>query len=150
MFLYSKSISNILITVILLSISTYSSAKDFITLSNAWVADAPPNSKMYAGYLSIKNNSNHAIKLVTVSSPMFKKIEIHKTQISNNVVRMMQQDGLTINKKETVKFAPGDLHLMMMQPKSTIKLGAKITLTLKFKNNVVKSITANVKKRISN
>ncbi len=148
--LYSKSISSILITIILLSIATHSSATELITLSHAWIADAPPNSTMYAGYISIKNNSNNAIELVAVSSPMFKNIEIHKTQITNNIARMIQQDGLTINKKQTMVFAPGGLHLMMIKPKSAIKLGGTVILTLKFKNNVVKSITANVKKRISN
>ncbi|VAW98902.1 hypothetical protein MNBD_GAMMA22-1359 [hydrothermal vent metagenome] len=146
----SNLILKTLLTTILLSSVTNSWAKDLITLSDAWVADAPPNSKMYAGYLSIKNHSDKTFELITVSSPMFKKIEIHKTQIINNIARMIEQNGLTINKKSATLFTSGDLHLMMIEPKSTIKLGNKITLTFKFKNTLVKSITATVKKRISN
>ena len=149
MILTKRSFTNILLTLLLFSLSSFSWAKDSITLTDAWVADAPPNSPTYAGYLTIKNSSNESVDLLTVSSPKFKKIEIHQTTVINNIARMVEQDGLPIFEKETTKFAPGGLHLMMIGPKSKMKIGDKIELNLKFENNLTKSITAIVQKRKS-
>ncbi len=145
----TKTFSKLLTTSLLICWSTVLWAKDPITVNNAWVADAPPNSAMYAGYLTIKNGGNEVVELLTVSSPKFKKIEIHETQVIHNIARMVEQDGLPIFEKETTVFAPGGLHLMMMGPKSSMKLGDKIQLTLKFENNITKTVTAKVQKRVS-
>jgi len=147
MHLTSKTFLPILTMTLLLSLSTFSWAKDTITLKSAWIADAPPNSSMHAGYLSIKNSGDDSIDLLTVSSPKFQTIEIHQTTVINNIARMVEQDGLPIFEKETTVFSPGGLHLMMMKPKGKIKLGDKIKLTLKFENNLTKTIIAVVQKR---
>ncbi|MFV2060637.1 MAG: copper chaperone PCu(A)C [Gammaproteobacteria bacterium] len=149
MTLTTKLIQTTLLTLLLLSFSSFTWAKDSISVNNAWVADAPPNSAMHAGYFTIKNSGNEEVELLTVSSPKFKKIEIHQTQVINNIARMVEQDGLPIFENETTKFAPGGLHLMMMEPKGAMKIGDKIELTLKFENNVTKKVTAIVKKRVS-
>ncbi len=145
----TKTISNFVLTMILVSLSSFTFAKDSITVNKAWVADAPPNSTMYAGYLTIKNSGSEEVELLTVSSPKFKKIEIHQTQIIRNIARMVEQDGLPIFENETTTFAPGGLHLMMIGPKSNMKIGDKIELTLKFENNLSKTVTAEVQKRVS-
>jgi len=149
MFISTKTIQTLLFALLFISLTTLTWAKDTIFVSNAWVADAPPTSKMFAGYFTIKNTGVESVDLESVTSPKFKTIEIHQTQIINNIARMVEQDGLPIFEQETTKFAPGGLHLMMMGPKSKIKLGDKIKLTLKFDNKLTKTVTATVRKRIS-
>ncbi|MFV1985263.1 MAG: copper chaperone PCu(A)C [Thiohalomonadales bacterium] len=149
MILTTRTIPSILLTTLIFCLASISWAKDSITVSDAWVADAPPNSTTYAGYLTIKNSGAEAVELLTVSSPKFKKVEIHQTQVIKNIARMVEQDGLPIFEKETTKFAPGGLHLMMIEPKGALKLGDKIEITLKFENKLTKTVTAIVKKRTS-
>jgi len=149
MTLNSKTIHTILLTTILATLASVSWAKDSITVSNAWIADAPPSSKMHAGYFTIKNSAKDEIELESVSSPKFKTIEIHQTQVINKIARMVEQDGLPIGGKETTTFAPGGLHLMMMGATGPLKLGDKIKITLKFENHPTKTITAIVRKRVS-
>jgi copper(I)-binding protein len=145
----TKIVPTIILTMLLTTLPSLSWAKDSITVNKAWVADAPPNSTMYAGYLTIKNSGSEAVELLAVSSPKFKKIEIHQTQIIRNIARMVEQDGLPIFENETTTFAPGGLHLMMIGPKNKMNVGDKIELTLKFENNLTKTVTAKVQKRVS-
>jgi copper(I)-binding protein len=148
MLLYKIFLNKTPLLFLLLNIATNTWAQESITLKNAWIADAPPTSTMFAGYLTIKNNSEKTVKLLTVSSPQFKLIEVHKTEIINNIARMIEQDQLPITNHQSVEFAPGGLHLMMMGPQTPIKLNDKIKLTLTFENNITTSITAKVQKRI--
>ncbi len=149
MIFFTKIINLSLSALLLLSLSTLSYAQESITITNAWIADAPPNSTMYAGYLTIKNNNNNAIKLLTVTSPQFQNIEIHKSQIINNIAKMIKQHGLFIEANSKAQFSPGGLHLMMLVPKNTLQLDNKINLVLQFQNNITVSVIAKVQKRLS-
>ncbi len=145
----TKIIHSNLGAVLFLMLATQSYANDSITVTNAWVADGPPGSTMYAGYLTIKNNYSNNIKLLTVTSSKFQNIEIHESQIVNHMAKMVRQNGLTIKANSTIQFAPGGLHLMMILPKDAIQLDNKINLVLQFQHNITVSVIAKVQKRLS-
>ena len=60
-----------------------------IHIHNAWVREAPPNAKMLAAYLIIENHSKNNVTLNTVTSPMFDKVEIHRTEIHDGMAHMV-------------------------------------------------------------
>lgn len=130
---------------LLLAANSYA-AGGHMMIHDAWVREAPPNAKMLAGYFDIMNHSDKDTALVSATSDSFEKIELHKTEMDAGVAKMKKQDSVNIAAGKTVKFEPGGLHLMLINPKQAIKAGNKVELTLSFSNGDSMKVTAEVKK----
>lgn len=99
-------------------------------VQDAWVPEAPPVARVMAGYMTLVNDTDKEMTLISVSSPDFGKVEMHRTETVNGMSRMLKQDKVSIAHNGKVEFKPGGLHLMLMQPKHPLKKGDKITLNL--------------------
>jgi periplasmic copper chaperone A len=99
-------------------------------VSAAWVRQVPPAARMTAGYLSIFNPGPEALVVVGAESPLFGSIEIHGTVMVDGVARMRHQETVTVPAGETVRFEPGGLHLMLMQPVDGVPSSGSIELAL--------------------
>jgi len=117
-----------------------------IEVTGAWVREAPPTSRVLAGYMNIKNNTNNAIKLIAVSSDISKRTEMHNTVIENNMARMVELKQLSIASQKQTAFKPGGQHLMLMGISKPVRAGDVVTLQLKFENGVEKTVKADVRK----
>lgn len=83
------------------------------------VVTAPlPGQMMSAAYLSLANNSQHAIRINRVSSPNFAAVELHESSIENGVAKMRRVEELVIAPGSKVALQRGGLHLMLMRPKT--------------------------------
>jgi copper(I)-binding protein len=76
-----------------------------------------PGKSMTAGYLALSNNTGDAIKITSVSSPQFGKVEMHESVIEDGVAKMRRIPSLLISAKSTVQFKRGGKHLMLMRRK---------------------------------
>ncbi|MEK1890844.1 MAG: copper chaperone PCu(A)C [Phyllobacterium sp.] len=104
-----------------------------LTLSDAFTRATLPGAKVGGGYVTITNGSKEADRLIGGSSPIAARIEVHEMKMDGNVMQMRQlKDGLEIPAGETVKLAPGNIHLMMMGLKSPLKEGEMVPVTLEF------------------
>ncbi len=99
----------------------------------AWIREAPPVAEVMAGYLTIHNPAEEAVVLEGAESPLFDRIEIHRTGMKGGMAGMERQQGVTIPARGRVEFAPGGLHLMLMGPKKPLAAGSTATITLHFK-----------------
>jgi periplasmic copper chaperone A len=99
-------------------------------ISAAWVRQVPPAARMTAGYLSIFNPGPEALVIVGAESPVFGSIEVHGTVMVDGVARMRHQESVTVPAGETVRFEPGGLHLMLMQPVNGVPSSGSIELAL--------------------
>ena len=121
-------------------------AEDATTqIVDPWVQAAPPNVKVLAAYLEIKNNGKKPRHLVSITSPDFGRIEIHRSVMHGNMVHMEQQKELVIPAQDSVVMKPGGTHLMLMKPRAALKAGDSVPLTLFFKNGEKTSATAVVR-----
>ncbi len=102
-------------------------------VEGAWIREAPPVAKVMAGYLTIRNPAAEAVVLEGAESPLFDRIEIHRTGMKGGMASMERQQGVTIPARGQVKFVPGGLHLMLMGPKKPLVAGSTATITLRFK-----------------
>jgi len=59
-----------------------------IAVENAWVREAPPNTKVLAAYLKIQNHTAKKRSISAVTSTQFEKIEIHLSTNIDGVVKM--------------------------------------------------------------
>ena len=135
---------------ILSSSSVFANESMKIDISDAWISEAPPTASVLAGYADIHNDSDKPIALITVSSPNFSKIEIHRSVLNGDMVSMEKQETLEIPEKNTIKLSPGDLHLMLFDPDRPLRSGDTATLNFSFSDGHNQTIEAKVERRSSN
>ena len=135
---------------ILFSSSVVANESLGIDISDAWISEAPPTASVLAGYANIYNASDKPITLLTVSSPNFSKIEIHRSVLNGDMVSMEKQYLLEIPAKNTIKLSPGDLHLMLFDPDRPLRSGDTAILEFSFTDGHNQTIEAKVERRSSN
>ena len=121
-------------------------ADEKIKVTDAWVSEAPPMAKSLAGYLEIHNNGDESVMLRSVTSNMFESAMMHKTEIKNGMATMSHVNEVVIKPHSKFRFEPGGYHIMLMNPKKTLKAGDKVEMTLQFTDNSKVAFTASVKK----
>lgn len=116
-----------------------------IQILNPWVQAAPPNVKVLAAYLEIKNNGGKPQILVNVSSPAFDQISMHRSVMHGDMAHMEHLKELAIPPHSSVTLKPGGLHFMLMDAKKQLRAGDSVSMTLTFKNGDKVAATATVR-----
>ena len=120
-------------SLLALGLITGAQAADSLTFSNAWVRATPPNAKVAGGFVEIRNAGKSADRLVSASSDVAERVEIHEMKMAGEVMQMRQlTEGLAIPAGQSVQLKPGSYHLMLMAPKQPIAEGQKVPITLVF------------------
>ena len=120
-------------------------AEGDVQVQDPWVLAAPPNAKVLAAYLEIKNNGEKPRILTGVSSPAFGQVGIHQSIMHGNMVHMEQLKELNIPAHSSVALKPGGLHLMLMDAKKPLRVGDQVPMTLTFQSGEKIAITAMVR-----
>jgi copper(I)-binding protein len=86
-----------------------------------------------AGFMTVTNTGKTADTLKAVETPAARRAEIHQTSMAGGVMSMKRLDaGLPLGPGESVTFAPGGYHLMLVGLTKASKTGDKIPATLVF------------------
>lgn len=115
---------------------------DGITVKEPWIRAAPPNATVMAGYLTIVNDSDTTVAITSASSTDFEKVEVHETVTRDGRVHMQHRPELTIAARSSVKFEPNGMHLMLIEPKRRLALGATVAVEFALANG--KGVTFNM------
>lgn len=121
-----------------------------LTVSDAWIREAPPVSKVHAAYMTIHNPTDKSVTLITASSPLYSNIEFHRTVMENGVMRMLQEESLRIPADAELRLEPEGIHMMLFNPGQPLKAGDKVPFTLNFSDQMNADITVIVKKATTN
>ena len=118
--------------ILLLHGLTHASAAD-IAIRQAWSRATPKGAQVAAGYLTIENRADSADKLLSASTPIAGKTEIHEMLEHGGVMKMRPiKDGLTIPPNGKLTFAPGGRHLMFVELRSPLVEGEQVPVSLEF------------------
>lgn len=96
--------------------------------SRATVAGIPNG----VSYFVLENQGDVDDRLLSVSSPVADKAELHTHIRDGEVMRMRQVEDIAVPAGESVALKPGGLHVMLMGLKEPLKEGNKFPLTLEF------------------
>lgn len=129
----------------LLSLSFASYAA--LDIHNATVPEAPPTAKVLTAYMQLQNNADKPQTVVSISSPQFQRIEIHRTEIANGIARMKPVEHIRIAAGGSAELKEGGMHLMMYRPDARYKAGDCVELILHFADQSTQSLRASVEKR---
>lgn len=104
-----------------------------IVITDARSRETPPLGKVGAAYFTLTNTGKSADRLLGGSTPAAAELQIHEVLNTDGVMRMRQlEQGLALPPGQTVKAAPGGIHLMLMGLKRPLKAGATVPVTLRF------------------
>jgi len=104
-----------------------------LELSKAWTRATPPNAKAGGGFIEIVNTGSEADKLVSASSDVAAKVELHEMAVTDGVMKMREMEGgIEIPAGETVTLMPGGLHIMFMGLNQSFEEGSTVPVVLTF------------------
>jgi copper(I)-binding protein len=104
-----------------------------LVITQAWSRATPGGAKVAGGYLTIENKGSAPDRLIGGSADVADKVEVHEMATNNGVMTMRPLDkGLAIEPGKAVKLAPGGYHLMLLDLKSPLKQGDKVSVKLEF------------------
>jgi hypothetical protein len=98
-----------------------------------------------AAYMTITNTSNETRAMTAVSSKLFNKVEIHRTEMHEGMAKMIPQKELIIPAGKSVSVEPGGYHLMLIDPASVPKEGEQVDMELHFDDGKTLHIKATVR-----
>ena len=101
-----------------------------LEVSNAWARATPAKAENGVAYLTIRSPT--ADRLLSVSSPVAKKTELHTMEMSGMVMKMRPLAGLDIPASQPVTLKPGGDHVMLLGLNGPLREGRSFPLTLTF------------------
>jgi len=117
-----------------------------VSVRDAWVRETPPGMTMMAGYMALRNNTSRSQVLVAASSSGFESVMIHRTLVKDGVARMVHESRIELTPNASLIFAPGGYHLMLMNPKRTLRAGDRVDINLEFRGGLVLPVVFEVRK----
>jgi copper(I)-binding protein len=121
------------LTVCATSVGAHDYTRGGLFIDHPWTRPTPQGVKVGAGYFVIRNRGKSPDRLVSASSPIAGKVEIHQTSIKDGVATMREvPGGLQIAPGKSLEFKPRSLHLMLHDLKQPLKQGDKFAATLVF------------------
>lgn len=85
-----------------------------------------------AEYMTIHNTGNTPDRLISATSPVAARVEIHTHIMKNNIMKMRPVEAVDIPANSMVAFKSGGYHLMIFGLKAGVKSAGEVPLTLVF------------------
>jgi copper(I)-binding protein len=102
-----------------------------ILVKEAWVRWLPANLPA-GGYLTLVNRGDVQVSLIGASCADYGSVSLHQSLQQGTVSGMTPVTAITVKAHSTVDFAAEGYHLMLLQPKRSLKPGDRISITLEF------------------
>lgn len=101
---------------------------------DGWVRLVPGGMPMHAGFGRIENACAAPATIVSASSPSYGSVMLHESRVVNGMNQMRMLQELRIAPDDAAVLKPGGLHLMLMDPTSTLKPGSHVAIEFTLKD----------------
>lgn len=115
---------------LVMTIAATAVAAPTMDVTDGWVREAPPTSRVLAGYMQIINLTDADLTITGVTSPDFESADLHRTVVEDGVASMLPVPELSVPAAGKVLLEPGGLHLMLFNPVRPLVQGDSVTLVL--------------------
>ena len=113
-------------------------------VSNAWARATPGKAENGAAYLTIQSPTPD--RLLSVSTPVAKKAELHTMSMEGMVMKMRPLADLDIPAGQPVTLKPGGQHVMLLGLDAPLREGQSFPLTLTFEKAGTRTVTVAIEK----
>ena len=120
--------------------------KGGIMVMEPWALPSLAGAHNGAAYFMVMNHGNSADRLISLSTPVAGKAELHREEMTNGIMRMRPTGPLTLEPGEMITLKPGSFHVMLLDLKEPLKAGEHFPLTLTFEKAGAMTLEATVKK----
>jgi len=106
--------------------------KGDIQVRHPWSRATPPGAKVAVGYMEIRNRGSEPDRLLSASTAVAERVEMHITERDGEVMKMREVKAFEIPARERYELRPGGSHLMLVDIVRPLKKGQRFTMTLRF------------------
>lgn len=108
-----------------------------VRVEGAWIPEIPPMLSVTAGWMVLHNDGDMPKYLMGAFSPNAENIEIHQSVVVDDMARMVLQAELEIPPHGSLAFSNETGYHLMLYKSRGMTAGARIPITLTFKDGSV-------------
>ena len=112
--------------------------------SNAYVPLTPKGVMVHSAYMELTNSGTETRSLIAFKAPGYAMAHLHQSVEKDGIATMSAMHQLDIQPGQTVSLKPGGMHVMLMKPKASVRLGETVELALEFANGEKLFVMASV------
>lgn len=126
------------IPALLLSASLTQAAD--LNIEDAMARAVPPTAKMSAAFMTLTNNADTDLAVVSAESSVAKAVELHNNTMTDGKMKMRQVNQIDLPANQTTELKPGGQHVMLIGLKRALVEGETIDLKLNFSDGSSESM----------
>ena len=115
-----------------------------LRVTDAWVR-ATPGSDVAAAYMTLQNDGRTVLRIVGVRSSLAGHAMIHETRLESGKSIMRVHEPLEIAPGQSVRLAPGGLHVMLHMLAHPLAVGEQVPLELLLEGGASVALSARVR-----
>ena len=120
------------LALISVQVLAHTHEKGDIQVRHPWSRATPPGAKVAVGYMEIRNVGTQPDRLLSATTPVAQRVEMHVTQRDGEVMKMREVKTFEIPARERYALRPGGSHLMLVDLLQPLKMGERFTMRLRF------------------
>ncbi|WP_417879882.1 copper chaperone PCu(A)C [Vibrio sp.] len=129
-----------------LLISGSALAHDGLKYDEPYARATPPNAVNSAIFMTIENHMKVERALVSASTDVAKKTELHTVEKEGDLMKMRQVDRIVLPAEGKVVLKPGSYHIMLLGVNQPLVEGETISVNLSYANGETETLDVPVKK----
>ena len=120
------------LTLLAVQVLAHNHEKGDIQVRHPWSRATPPGASVAAAYMEIRNTGKQADRLLSATSAVAQRVEMHLTEREGEVMKMREVKTIDIPARERYTLRPGGAHLMLVDLKQPLKKGERFAMRLRF------------------
>lgn len=104
-------------------------------VTGAWARATPPGTTVGAAYFAVTNHDDTPDTLLGATTPAAARVELHRTEVRDGLSMMRPAGEMQIAPGQTLRVAPGGLHVMLNGLVQPLVAGTRVPLTLRFRRS---------------
>jgi copper(I)-binding protein len=121
-----------LLLVVASAAHAHSFERGDVQVRHPWSRATPPGAKIGVGFMEIRNRGSTPDRLLAITTPAARRVEMHVTRREGDVLKMRQVESFDIPARERLELRPGGGHLMLVDLVQPLKKGERVPMTLRF------------------
>ena len=130
--------------VIVLAAALLSPYVSALEIEGPYVRGLPPTQKNTAAFFTLTSPTGAEVCIRAGICSAAERLEIHRHRHNNGMMSMQREEQLCIPAGERVDFAPGGIHLMLLNLHAPLRDGDQVDLSLEVDDATVKNFSAPV------
>lgn len=119
-----------------------------VEIEHPWCATSPKGVTTGACYMTVRNRGTETVRIVGVDIAVSDHTELHETGVADGIMKMRPvSEGVEIPAGTSIDFQTRGYHLMLLDLKSSLKLGQTIDGSLRFESGGAMKIEFHVETR---